>query len=198
MPSTKKSAAHRDILHRLDSLARNLWWGWQPDAQRLFASMDPALWDATHHNPIKTLRLLAPERRDVIQTDPRFAAHLKRVEDSLREYLSTKTWFERTQKSHAKDRSPLVAYFCAEFAVHECLPQYSGGLGVLAGDHVKSASDLGIPLVGVGLLYRCGYYTQEFAPDGTTRVIYPLLDFVDVPITDTGRTIDVPIANRTV
>ncbi|MBC8105106.1 MAG: alpha-glucan family phosphorylase [Anaerolineae bacterium] len=218
MPSTKKSASNRDILHRLDALARNLWWSWQPDAQRLFASMDPALWDATHHNPIKTLRLLPAERRDVIQNDPRFTAHLKRVEDSLREYLSTKTWFERTYdrrpahkkartpkkgsgpffRTGANQRSPLVAYFCAEFAVHECLPQYSGGLGVLAGDHVKSASDLGVPLVGVGLLYRNGYYTHEFAADGSTRVVYPLIDFADVPITDTGRTIDVPMGAKSI
>ncbi|CAN5709516.1 glycosyltransferase family 1 protein [soil metagenome] len=202
MSSTKKSASNLDIFHRLDALARNLWWSWQPDVQRLFASMDPALWDATHHNPIKTLRLLTPERRDVIQTDPRFAAHLKRAENSLREYLSTKTWFQRTYKqagkSVAKKSAPLIAYFCAEFAVHECLPQYSGGLGVLAGDHVKSASDLGVPLVGVGLLYRNGYYTHEFAADGSTRVVYPLIDFADVPITDTGKMIDVPMAGKTV
>src|SRR5687767_11336405 len=187
----KKHSLNRDILHRLDALARNLWWSWQPDAVRLFASMDPALWRATHHNPIKTMRLLAPERREVVQTDPRFAQHLSRVERSLRDYLATKTWFERKYKSASKSK-PLVAYFCAEFAVHECLPQYSGGLGVLAGDHVKSASDLGVPFVGIGLLYRNGYYTHDFAADGSTRVVYPMIDFDDVPITDTGRTIDVP------
>src|SRR5262245_9496502 len=92
----------------------------------------------------------------------------------------------------------LVAYFCAEFAVHESLPQYSGGLGVLAGDHLKSASDLGVPLVGVGLLYRCGFYTQQLNPDGSTRVIYPTVDFAQLPIENTGRTIDVPMAARKV
>ncbi|MCS7033842.1 MAG: alpha-glucan family phosphorylase, partial [Phycisphaerae bacterium] len=92
----------------------------------------------------------------------------------------------------------LVAYFCAEYAIHESLQQYSGGLGVLAGDHIKSCSDLGVPLVGIGLLYRCGYYTQEFATDGSTRVIYPELDFSDLPITDTGKSIRLPIGRRTV
>src|SRR4051812_22734347 len=204
MPKQLSKRSPSGLFLRLDALARNHWWTWNPDAQNLFASMDPPLWRATHHNPIKTLRLLAPERRDAIENDARFAEHLDRVERDLKRYLGTRTWFEKTRAGkpgNGKPRNgkpPLVAYFCAEFAVHESLPQYSGGLGVLAGDHVKSASDLGIPLVGVGLLYRCGYYTQEFAPDGTTRVIYPLLDFADVPITDTGRTIDVPIANRTV
>jgi starch phosphorylase len=180
------------IWRRLDDLARNLWWSWNPDAQNLFASMDVALWNATHHNPIKTIKLLSPERRDVVETDPRFAEHLDRVERALKDYLSTKTWFDRKYKHRNGDM--LVAYFCAEFAVHESLPQYSGGLGVLAGDHIKSASDLGVPLVGVGLLYRCGYYTQELAADGSTRVIYPRVDFADVPITDTGKTIDVPMS----
>src|SRR3954470_19174953 len=105
MPSTKTSAANRDILHRLDALARNLWWSWQPDAARLFASMDPPLWDATHHNPIKTMRLLSPERRDVVETDPNFAAHVSRIEGELDEYLSTKSWFERTYKSGKSSNS---------------------------------------------------------------------------------------------
>ena len=181
------------VLARARQLAFNLWWCWSHDAQRLFASMDPPLWEATHHNPIATLNLLADERREALLKDERFAAHLDRVERALQNYLKISTWFER---EHRKDKNAVIAYFCAEFAVHESLPQYSGGLGVLAGDHVKSASDLGVPLVGAGLLYRNGFYTQEFAADGSTRIIYPRIDFNQCPITDTGKTIDVPMGKR--
>src|SRR5688500_4601854 len=131
------------------------------------------------------LRLLAPERRAAIETDARFATHLARVEAQLHEYLNTPTWFDTSGKDH----NLLIAYFCAEYAVHESFPQYSGGLGVLAGDHVKSASDLGLPFVAIGLLYRNGFYTHEWNPDGSTRVIYPQLDFADYPLADTRKII---------
>jgi starch phosphorylase len=180
------------ITDRVRSLAMNLWWSWNPAAQSLFAALDPLLWEATHHNPIKLLTMLSTERRTLLESDPTFHARLAACEHELHTYLSAETWFHRTHKS--RGAKPLVAYFCSEFAVHECLPQYSGGLGVLAGDHVKSASDLGVPIVGVGLLYRCGYYTQEFAADGSTRVIYPEIDFTQVPITNTGKVITVPMA----
>jgi starch phosphorylase len=183
------------VLSRLDALARNLWWTWNPDAQRLFASLDPRIWDATHHNPIKTIKLLTPERRDGLEQDAAFAQHLERVERALADYLKAPTWFARNAKARG---NPLVAYFCFEFAIHESLPQYSGGLGVLAGDHVKSASDLGVPLVGIGLLYRRGFYTHQFNPDGTTQVVYPQIDFADCPVSDTGKIIDVPMAGNTV
>jgi glycogen phosphorylase len=181
-----------DVLVRVRALAHNLWWTWNHDAQRLLESIDPPLWKATSHNPLKTLRMLAPERRAALESDAGFAEHLARVEAQLEKYLTTATWFEaspkrglgvpaersrRSRSSKAehgrdaratKDRDLLVAYFCAEYAVHESLPQYSGGLGVLAGDHVKSASDLGLPFVAVGLLYRNGFYTHEFNADGST------------------------------
>ena len=179
------------LFHRLHALARNLRWAWHPDTQRLFAAMDPPLWRATNQNPLKTIRLLSPERRDALLRDSQFISHLERCERELKDYLAEKTWFDRSAK--AGKTKPLIAYFCAEFAVHESLPQYSGGLGVLAGDHIKSVSDLGIPLIGVGLLYRNGYYTQEFGPDGSTRVIYPQVDFGDEPIHDTGKVITIPM-----
>jgi starch phosphorylase len=138
------------------------------------------------------MRLLAPERREALRDDPRFAAHLDRVERAFATYMDARPWFARTHGRRG-GRDMLVAYFCAEYAVHESLPQYSGGLGVLAGDHVKSASDLGVPLVGVGLLYRRGFYTQEFNADGSTRVIYPQIDFADLPIEDTRKLITVPM-----
>src|SRR6266542_5566742 len=145
-----KLMSSSNIRDRLDRLARNLWWTWHPDAQRLFASLDPRLWDSTHHNPIKTLKLLTPERRESLDDDGAFVVHLECVEAALSDYMNARTWFG---KAHKSKHQPLIAYFCSEFAIHESLPQYSGGLGVLAGDHVKSASDLGIPLVGIGLLY---------------------------------------------
>lgn len=184
------------VATRLDALARNLWWSWHPDAQNLFASLDPLLFRATNSNPIRTLRLLSPERQELLETDTVLLAHLQRVEREFKHYMTARTWFARAHKSQA--RKPLIAYFCAEFAVHESLPQYSGGLGVLAGDHVKSASDLGIPLVGIGLLYRCGYYTQQFNSDGSTRVIYPQIDFAECPIHDTGKIITVPMGAGTI
>jgi starch phosphorylase len=183
------------VTSRIRQLAMNLWWSWNPDAQRLFASMDPLLWSATRNNPIRTLKLLAPERRALIERDPGFAEHLEAVEKQLADYLRTRTWFDRKHRKH-KDKT--IAYFCSEYAVHECMQQYSGGLGVLAGDHLKSASDLGVPLVAVGMLYRNGYYTQEFAADGSTRVIYPQLDFADLPITDTGKSASIKLGKRDV
>src|SRR4051812_46737285 len=102
------------LFQRLDALARNLRWTWHPDSQRLFAAMDPQLFRATNHNPLKTIRLLSPERREALENDPRFADHLARCEAELKEYLGTKTWFQRTQSRGAA--KPLVAYFCAEFA----------------------------------------------------------------------------------
>jgi glycogen phosphorylase len=183
------AAAAGPILDRVRNLAHNLRWTWNADAQRLFASMDPPLWEATGRNPVKTLKLLPPERREALARDERFESNLARCERELDRYLKAKTWFQRTQR---RDKVQ-VAYFCAEYAIHESLPQYSGGLGVLAGDHVKSASDLGIPFVAVGLLYRNGFYTHEFNADGSTRVTYPQLDFDDLPIEPLRTVIQVPV-----
>jgi glycogen phosphorylase len=192
--SSGKVAGKGDLLGRLRAVAQNLWWSWNADATALMAGIDPALFAATNQNPVRTLKLLTPERRRAITEDPRFQARVAAVEKQLGAYLKSPTWFGALPGRNGK---PLkIAYFCAEFAVHESLPQYSGGLGVLAGDHIKSASDLGVPLVGVGLLYRCGFYTQEFAEDGSTRVIYPELDFSELPIDDTGHVINVPMASH--
>src|SRR2546421_2811056 len=102
-----------DLFARLDALARNLRWAWHPDSQRLFAAMDPALFRATNHNPLKTIRLLRPERREALMHDPQFESHLMRCENELKQYLGAKTWFDRSMKPGA--RKPLIAYFCAEF-----------------------------------------------------------------------------------
>ena len=189
-------AAAENVRTRVDALARNVWWSWNPDPPRLFAALDPAQWEANNHNPVAVLAGLPAERRAALAADPAFAATLSTCERQLRDYLRARTWFART--ATPAQRRLRVAYFCAEFGLHEALPIYAGGLGVLAGDHLKSASDLGIPLVGVGLLYRHGYYRQELGPAGATRAIYPVHDFTRLPLLDTGRTVDVPLGPRSV
>ncbi|MCK4340830.1 MAG: alpha-glucan family phosphorylase [Phycisphaerae bacterium] len=186
----------RDVFQRLDALARNLWWTWNPAPQRLFAALDPVLWEATNHNPIRTLAELPAERRALLRHDEAFLTLLHECERQLAHYLSAQTWFQRT--ATPKQKRMRVAYFCAEFGLHESFPQYAGGLGILAGDHLKSASDLGLPLVGVGLLYRCGYYRQELRRDGTTRAVFPRHDPADWPIEDTRHTVMLPLGKRKV
>ncbi len=186
----------QDLLSRVDAIARNLWWSWNPDAQRLLAAIDPIEWQATNHNPILMLNELSEERAATLREDRAFHDLLESCERQLDHYLNARTWFARTASRQRKRLR--AAYFCAEFALHESLPIYSGGLGVLAGDHLKSASDLGIPLVAVGLLYRCGYYRQELRPDGSTRPVYEHYDFADLPIYETGHTVGIPFGKRLV
>ncbi len=194
--AARRGATASEVATRLAALARNLWWTWNPDPQRLFAALDPVLWEATQHNPIRTLAALPPERRAALADDGPLLALLADCERQLKRYLAAPTWFQRAAAPH--QRRMRVAYFCAEYGLHECLPLYAGGLGVLAGDHLKSASDLGVPLVAVGLLYRSGYYRQALRADGTTAVIYPDYDFTQLPLHDTGRTIRVPLGGRSV
>ncbi|MEM8712867.1 MAG: alpha-glucan family phosphorylase, partial [Planctomycetota bacterium] len=153
-------------------------------------------WEATHHAPLEVLRRAPVERIESCAADERFQALLDAAEKARDDYYGARTWYERAMA--AKGKKLKVAYFCSEFAIHESLQQYSGGLGVLAGDHVKSASDLGVPFVGVGLLYRHGYYIQELRADGTTRVLYPKVDFGDLPLVDTGKEIQCPLGGKTV
>ena len=191
MTTTKKT-----LRKRLTALAQDLRWTWCPQTQRAFAAIDPVLWDATKHAPLEALGRVTEARFEACLENDSFLALVEAAEAARDAYYDAPTWFERSvQSAHPKLK---VAYFCSEFAIHESLQQYSGGLGVLAGDHVKSASDLGVPFVGVGLLYRHGYYIQELRGDGTTRVLYPHVDFGDLPLTDTGREILCPLGNKEV
>jgi len=178
---------------RLEALARNLRWTWNPAAQNLFAAIDPAMWVALDCNPLKLIKGASAFRMQQLAEDGAFLKQLAGCEKSLASYMKAegKAWFKRSYQG--KDRGMRVAYFCAEFALHESFQIYSGGLGVLAGDHLKSASDLGVPLTAVGLLYRYGYYKQEIRGDGTTRPTYPPYDFGDLPVTDTGVKVRVPM-----
>ncbi|MGE5609634.1 MAG: DUF3417 domain-containing protein, partial [Bacillota bacterium] len=160
-------------------LAHNMWWVWQPDAVELFWRLDRQLWEDVHHNPMKLLGTIEQSRLRAAAQDDGYLAHLKRVSDALKKHLTEPGWF---QKTYPDQTDLLVAYFSAEFGLHESLPVYSGGLGVLAGDHLKSASEIGLPLVGVGLLYRNGYFQQYLSPDGWQQEAYPELDFYNLPV----------------
>ena len=161
-------------------LAYNLRWSWHADTRALFERLDPGLWNAAHHNPVLLLDRLDPIYSDIITHDPNFCADISAAAAELRNYLNTnETWYAQTQTT----TDMRVAYFSAEFAITEALPIFSGGLGVLAGDHLKSASDLGIPLVAVTLLYREGYFTQRIDEHGRQHERYDPSDPRTLPIT---------------
>ncbi|UCD28188.1 MAG: alpha-glucan family phosphorylase, partial [Planctomycetota bacterium] len=168
-----------DTLKPLRDLAYNLWWTWNPEAIELFRRLDVDLWRELKHSPVGMLAHLRQERLDRLARDPAYVASLSRVLDSLQAYLKRPSWFD---EHYCNEPTGSIAYFSAEFGLHECLPIYSGGLGVLAGDQLKSASDLGLPLVGVGLLYRQGYFHQYLTNDGYQFEDYPDLDFSLLPV----------------
>ncbi len=171
-----------EAIVRLQELAYNLWWSWHPDAQALFERIDPDLWQASNQNPVKLLRDVRQRHLDRLARDPDFLDHYQRVMAAFDAYMDpdADTWFRR---EFGAREDFLVAYFSAEFGLHESLPIYSGGLGILSGDHCKEASDLGLPFVGVGFLYPQGYFTQRIAADGTQEAIYEKIDFAEVPAT---------------
>jgi len=167
-------------LKSLLDIAYNLWWSWIPDATELFRSLDPALWEGTDHNPVKMLGSLKKDDVERLLKNDAFIARMDRVAGELKTYLEHGTWYQKTHSGHIASR---IAYLSAEFGVHECLPFYSGGLGVLGGDYMKSASELGIPLVGVGLAYRFGYFKQYLNRDGWQQETYPENDLYNMPMT---------------
>ncbi len=166
-------------LQPLLEVANNLWWAWNPEAVDLFRRMDHDLWSAAYHNPVKMLGMMDQGRLRDLENDEVFLAHMDRVAQSLGRYLGMPTWAD---KAHPEFNGNQVAYFSMEFGLHECLPIYAGGLGVLAGDHFKSTSELGLPMVGVGLLYRQGYFHQYLTHDGWQQEVYPENDFYNMPV----------------
>ncbi len=157
------------VVDKLRELARNLWWTWQPNIVSLFRELDPGLWRETGHNPIEFLNRISPDNTSKL-SDVVLHSRIDYAFRRLSEYLKGEGTWGSVQAASLRTRP--VAYFSAEFGLHESLPIYSGGLGVLAGDHLKSASDLGIPLVGVGLLYAEGYFRQSLGPDGWQQESY--------------------------
>ncbi len=186
----------KPISKRIAALAHNLQWAWNPTTRNLFESLDPQIWHATNQSPLATLRMLPESRLAAVNSAPEFASATAQAEKNLSDYLKAKTWFQRT--ATPAQRRMTTAYFCMEYALHESIPLYAGGLGVLAGDHLKSASDLGIPLVAVGVLWAKGYYQQRVMPSGEVRVRYPRTTFDDIPITNTRKTITLPIGSARV
>lgn len=168
-------------LARLKDLAYNLRWSWHHETVELFRRLDSDLWESSGHNPVLMLGNIDQSKLDAAAADEGFLSQLNRVWQDLDEYMKAKsTWFTR---SFTGEGTPLIAYFSAEFGVTECLSIFAGGLGVLAGDHLKSASDLGLPFVGVGLLYQQGYFQQYLNDDGWQQEVYENNDFNNLPIT---------------
>jgi starch phosphorylase len=169
-------------LKRLQEIAFNMRWSWDHETITLFRRLDRELWESTGHNPVWMLGRISQERLQEVCDDPAFMAHLNQVCESFDAYMGDRhTWYEDSYGNLKK--KPIIAYFSMEFGITECLQNYSGGLGVLSGDHLKSASDLGLPLVGVGLLYQEGYFQQYLNADGFQQELYPINDYSVLPVT---------------
>lgn len=164
----------------LQTLAHNFRWSWDHATRDLFRSIDKTAWANSYHNPVAFLNSVKSERLLYLAEDEAFLERLRDVTADLDRYLTSPTWFDETYPGRRDSSS--IAYFCFEFGITEGLPIYSGGLGVLAGDHLKAASDLGLPLVGVGLLYNRGYFRQRLTHDGWQQEIYPQYDFYEMPL----------------
>jgi starch phosphorylase len=183
-------------ISRLGQIAYNFWWSWQPDARKLFGRLEPTLWKRTQHSPVEILRSISQERMEEVARDPSFLKHYNQV---LKAYDAAhgkrETWFNQRFPDIAHKT---IAYFSAEFGIHNSLPIYSGGLGLLSGDHCKEAGGIGIPLVGVGFLYQEGYFHQRIHADGWQEAVYRPLATDSValrPASDTGARvlIEIPV-----
>src|SRR5580704_14177252 len=166
-------------LESLRAIAYNLWWAWEPLARELFVRIDPDLWEEVHGNPIELLSRVGQARLDELAADDAFVSSLDAMDLQLRTYMKREGWFAKRFPEAAGAR---IAYFSMEYGLHQSLPIYSGGLGVLAGDHLKTASDLGLPLVGVGLAYAEGYFRQALNDDGWQGERYPINDWHRLPV----------------
>ncbi|MEM8529912.1 MAG: alpha-glucan family phosphorylase [Chloroflexota bacterium] len=187
---------------RLRELAYNLWWSWHSEAQDLYRQIDPDLWEQDYHNPVNFLRDVRQQRLEAVLSDQDYLNQYDQVLSSFDQYVNaTDTWFAQTYPDTSGE---MIAYFSAEFGIHESLPIYSGGLGVLAGDHVKEASDLGLPFVAVGFIYPQGYFRQRLDPSGWQEAIYNKLNFADIAampaLTADGRevVVEVELPGRTI
>jgi len=175
VPVWKDIYVQSDVPEKLASLkelANNLWWSWNNEAESIFRRMDPSLWEEVKHNPKMLLEKIDYKRLLVLEDDEEFVADLKKVEKVFREYISRPD----------DPKNPSVAYFSMEFGIHPCLKIYSGGLGILAGDYLKEASDSNMNIIGIGFIYRYGYFRQKLGPKGEQLTIYEAEDFSRLPI----------------
>ena len=189
-------------INRLGELAYNLWWTWNHDVQRLYQQIDSDLWERTSHNPIKFLRTVERAKLNAVTHDNFYLDYYDRSLLAFDAYLERDdTWY---QENHGHINKETIAYFSSEFGLHETLPIYAGGLGVLSGDHLKESSDLGLPLVAMGFLYTKGYFTQRISEDGWQEAHYASLDFDELPVVslidEDGKplTVSVELAGRIV
>ena len=162
----------------LEVLSRNIWWCWQYDAVELFRRIDPRLWDGCGRNPILFLTYIPQKRFEELAADKSFLTHQDRVKEQFQGLVCTRQIDYNAHLTHENT----IAYFSMEFGIHESIPLFAGGLGILAGDHLKAASDMETPLVGVGLLYRQGYFKQFLDRDGWQQEEYPETDIYQLPI----------------
>ena len=163
----------------LEKIVNNLFWAWNADCVDLFKRIDNSLWESCGHNPVKLIGSVSQARLEELAKNEGFIYQLKSAVEKLDKVINAPSWYDQLC---SKENKPLIAYFSAEFGIHEALPIYSGGLGILAGDHLKSASDLGLPLVGVGLMYQNGYFRQYLNADGWQQERYVENDFYNIPI----------------
>jgi len=167
-------------IRRLSDLAYNLWWTWNPDAQRLFTRIDKELWERVYHNPVQFLRRVQRPKVNAVTHDRYYLDFYDRILRTFDDYMGAEdTWCSRY---HPECLNRPIAYFSSEFGLHETLPIYAGGLGVLSGDHLKGSSDLGMPLVAVGFLYTKGYFSQHITEDGWQEAHSLSLDFDELPV----------------
>jgi len=167
-------------ISRLGELANNLWWSWHEEARQLFRALDYSIWRLSDHNPVKVLRDISPDALQAASLDPSFLALYDSVMSDFDTDLSNSNiWFATNYPSLLNGP---IAYFSMEYAIHNSLPIYAGGLGILAGDICKEASDLGLPMVAVGFMYPQGYFHQHISPDGWQQEIYRQLNFEEAPI----------------
>jgi glycogen phosphorylase len=191
-----------DRISRLAELAHDLWWSWTPDARNVFRQLDYPLWRLTAHNPVRMLQTATPETLQRALAQPDWLADYDRAIGGLDDARAARNTWAATEAADLSGKS--IAYFSAEFALHQSLPIYAGGLGVLAGDHCKEASDLGVPLIGVGFMYPQGYFHQNISAEGWQEEVYERLNWADAPIepaiTPDGKpcVTAVPLGNRTV
>jgi starch phosphorylase len=167
-------------LSALGDLVTNLRWSWHPPTQDLFTSLDPRLWEECGHDPVRLLGGLSAERLAELGSDESFLGRLAAAHADLEQYLTGPRWYQTNAEQGAPEA---IAYFSPEFGITAVLPQYSGGLGILAGDHLKTASDMGVPIIGVGLLYRHGYFRQSLSREGWQQERYPISDPDGLPLT---------------
>ncbi|WP_059017587.1 alpha-glucan family phosphorylase [Mycobacterium sp. M26] len=193
MKALRRFTVRAHLPERLSALGRlstNLRWSWDKPTQDLFASIDPQLWAQTGQDPVALLGAVTPKRLDELAEDAAFLGGLDHLADDLDDYLARPMWY---QEQDPASMPTGIAYFSMEFGVAEVLPNYSGGLGILAGDHLKSASDLGLPLIAVGLYYRSGYFRQSLTADGWQRENYPSLDPQGLPLRLLTDATDTPV-----